>query len=354
MSKYCGDETINNYNYNILLQKVNNIYGYSDLYCKWVLSFQPTEQVSININKYNKNLQLLANLVIKYNETISETVPLLESVTNFPMSIIGITIQIYLNQTFSSVPFIIHIAQTDGTDLPVKNKTSDTFTSLIPIFLVILLIIGIGIVYIRYRLRKRRMNFSNSIRIERIHTEADHIQRDKLIKKNIEIIENKINDELMPMSFNKCENIYKINNCTICLEIFEDENQVIKLVCSHIYHIDCIKESISRNIINPKCPTCNLLIISEEKQEIVTERIQLQVNNFTNRGTAPNQIINSELITERVNTSRIFELERGANGTMNVAFTPFAHGQILNAHNANNSQVVNIRSYNSHIENTQH
>ena len=51
--------------------------------------------------------------------------------------------------------------------------------------------------------------------------------------------------------------------CTICLDEFDDSNQVSALDCGHIYHFTCIKkwlrECTGKNQL-AGCPTCNKTI----------------------------------------------------------------------------------------------
>ena len=42
--------------------------------------------------------------------------------------------------------------------------------------------------------------------------------------------------------------------CSVCLQSFNDEDDVIKLKCTHIYHPNCIKEWLSTS--SNKCPIC--------------------------------------------------------------------------------------------------
>ena len=41
--------------------------------------------------------------------------------------------------------------------------------------------------------------------------------------------------------------------CSICLDTFEDSSQVVTLACSHIYHSECIKRWLHQD---SRCPLC--------------------------------------------------------------------------------------------------
>ena len=50
----------------------------------------------------------------------------------------------------------------------------------------------------------------------------------------------------------------KENKCSICLEEYIENNNIIKLNCEHQYHKECIKEWFK---INNNCPQCRKNII---------------------------------------------------------------------------------------------
>jgi peptide methionine sulfoxide reductase MsrA len=48
------------------------------------------------------------------------------------------------------------------------------------------------------------------------------------------------------------------NNCNICLELFNNHEKIIKLKCTHYYHIKCIEKWLKKH--NNKCPMCRIEI----------------------------------------------------------------------------------------------
>ena len=64
---------------------------------------------------------------------------------------------------------------------------------------------------------------------------------------NSKIIE-KIKKNIVPVG-----NIDKNNHCSICLEDFNSEKEIVFLDCKHIYHMECIIEWINKD---PSCPLC--------------------------------------------------------------------------------------------------
>jgi hypothetical protein len=53
-------------------------------------------------------------------------------------------------------------------------------------------------------------------------------------------------------------NVYNETVCSICLENFENDDNVRLLRCHHVYHNECIKEWFERS---SKCPLCNTNVI---------------------------------------------------------------------------------------------
>ena len=47
------------------------------------------------------------------------------------------------------------------------------------------------------------------------------------------------------------------NECPICLEYFRENDKLARLSCDHVFHIDCIKQWISRE---SNCPICRIKI----------------------------------------------------------------------------------------------
>lgn len=74
---------------------------------------------------------------------------------------------------------------------------------------------------------------------------------------------NKINYESYKDYINNIY-VHKISplctECTICLENFKYNDNVIKLGCYHVFHPNCIYKWICPNQILNTCPTCRQII----------------------------------------------------------------------------------------------
>ncbi len=71
---------------------------------------------------------------------------------------------------------------------------------------------------------------------------------------NTEFIKDRINNVYIKNTTPLCD------VCTICLEDFEYNSNVIKINCGHIFHPNCIYKWLKPDKINT-CPTCRQNII---------------------------------------------------------------------------------------------
>ena len=71
--------------------------------------------------------------------------------------------------------------------------------------------------------------------------------------------------ELSPTKYNKQKALNDCYNCTICLEDFKDQLDIIVTTkCKHSFHFNCFKNWVFKNIIFPKCPNCNNPILNSD------------------------------------------------------------------------------------------
>lgn len=57
--------------------------------------------------------------------------------------------------------------------------------------------------------------------------------------------------------FNETQEIGEEFNCTICLELMGDNDDIIKTICDHTFHAKCILNYIISTVGDIKCPLCN-------------------------------------------------------------------------------------------------
>ena len=91
-----------------------------------------------------------------------------------------------------------------------------------------------------------------------------------IVNSNKTKVDDLFKTELLPTIYNKNNVINDCYNCTICMEDFIDNSSIIvKTKCGHIFHEKCFKKLIYKNIICPKCPNCNYLILGPESESIL-------------------------------------------------------------------------------------
>jgi len=116
--------------------------------------------------------------------------------------------------------------------------------------------------------------FNNQQRIHDLLDEREELQNrvilreEKKKKKNTEALEKLFNDELKT-EFYKDKADKEFTKCTICLDDYSSDSEVITLMCKHTFHYTCMRDWLSRIILHPKCPNCNdnILNLPEESSE---------------------------------------------------------------------------------------
>lgn len=60
------------------------------------------------------------------------------------------------------------------------------------------------------------------------------------------------------ISYEELLNNDEDNDCTICLEEFNNDEEIIKLKCNHLFHLKCIDDWIKKN---QSCPLCRVNLL---------------------------------------------------------------------------------------------
>jgi hypothetical protein len=104
-------------------------------------------------------------------------------------------------------------------------------------------------------------------------------------KKRKEELEEFLNNKLIVVEYN--DELKELgDNCTICLNNFQNEDKIRKTKCKHLFHSECFEKWVQgyeeKEIL--KCPNCNVVLLGCDNQtEEGGERNEvLQLNNNTN------------------------------------------------------------------------
>ncbi len=188
--------------------------------------------------------------------------------------------QIYSQSNISNhVPFTISrttLATSHNTTLnatwyrPFKKDGDDDEISKGAMLAILLctifvpIIIAIIVVIICRCCKKKKNKMQNDSNIQIINDNPQYI---KIMNENKNKIDNLLKGDLSPKLYNQENNIN--NKCSICNENFKKyESEIGTLKCGHIFHFLCIKNLMFKDIICPKCPICNYLILGQENEKI--------------------------------------------------------------------------------------
>ena len=89
------------------------------------------------------------------------------------------------------------------------------------------------------------------------------------IYEDIKIVLNNEQFESLPCNFYKDLNLNEIKECLICINNFNDEDEIIHLPCNHMFHKNCIKSWICEE--NNKCPVCRIEVAKGTPKEHIDE-----------------------------------------------------------------------------------
>lgn len=267
-NNYCGDIdkrlTNKEGDITITLPNINGEYGTKNILCKFLIkNDMKSDNIAIELeNKLNLSYMMYINIFLNNDQTISK---IIEN-DNFNIildKVEQVEVYYYSSRSFSSSPFEISI---------YTQEKKNNLSLYIAIGIIILACIGCSIFIYCFskRLSKKpsQENVSN--------TEQSKKNQDAIIKEqNKKIIEGLLSSTMKPEGYseyllnkkNNSEEIEVMTACTICLEDFKKESQVIETPCHHLYHSKCITNWLYKNVMHPKCPNCNLNLIERTKEQ---------------------------------------------------------------------------------------
>lgn len=151
------------------------------------------------------------------------------------------------------------------------------------VLIVIVSILGVLIIIIiilLIRKCKMKKNLEEKMKKNNRLSLSETKNKDKLIMNILQ------SNELLPKIFYQNGIASDHYKCTICLENFKDGVSVVtNTKCGHIFHFNCFKNWIEKNIIKPKCPNCNKFILKQG--EILDKNIvgNTNLNSFFKSNT---------------------------------------------------------------------
>jgi hypothetical protein len=193
--------------------------------------------------------------------------------------------------------------------------------------------------------RQRNQNLShfpnnNVIQINQVMSE------EQIKKQNLERIQALLETTLKPKKYKENLNVYK-GNCSICLEEFKLESDVTDLPCKHIFHFECLRGYLHKNILQSKCPNCNYFILNQDHHQILNVNGQQIRSNMNLSPEVRHALGHSHISVINLQGNVIpFEI-RNSHG---VAIVPSQNNFLVvnpvhinnRSNNTNTNEVVNI------------
>jgi hypothetical protein len=113
-------------------------------------------------------------------------------------------------------------------------------------------------------------NFENEVGHQNVYNSLDYNPEERMenIRKkfgNTLVIKCLIKKQIEEIPYTKNFAEEYGDNCTICMENFiENKSVIVTTKCNHSFHQKCFKNWAYKNIICPKCPNCNNLILGPQ------------------------------------------------------------------------------------------
>jgi hypothetical protein len=272
MKKYCSSaaETFDFAPANFTMPLVDNSYSAKNVYCQWTFSKIDTDEfILIEYYKYDNRQLFSVEGEFWDGSPFSYDI----SRSNFLFNARGVkffSLHFVSGAAFSIPPFVVKMSY---------QKVSRSFISVFLSVGTIVVLVGLFCIlaYRCYYAIKMR----NRLRIEGQQHEREinyilannpgiminfdqHAQIEAILKnKNKNAIEKLLETEIKPIIYKESLNEFK-SSCTICMEVFaEEKSEVTVLYCKHVFHYNCLKSWLYKNLVNPKCPNCNYNVVDK-------------------------------------------------------------------------------------------
>ena len=272
MIKYCGnlDYTFQGKEINIQLNKINNQYGISNLFCIYSIKNENYKKRDfyIKTKRNDFSFDLYMEIMSSTNLYEIDTKKILYTI---PKKYEGIYLMYYNNFPSDKLPFEVIIS---------KNKNDFNYIIIIVCsFMIIIIIILLIILLFLYRKKEHEYLDQFNRRIQEREEENNLNEINKNIAKEF-------CEKLVSTVFNLVQDSSKNSVCSFCLNEFKMDDVVYMGNCKHVFHFDEIKKWFySEDSFNNTCPECrNEFIQFYHKGDNLNEPLssQIQLNNDNN------------------------------------------------------------------------
>ncbi len=226
---------------------MNGEYGLVNLYCSWEIDIPSDKKIEVKLINFSTNYFSKSILVVESIDQQGKTSYYTLNFRNFDWNqfknMKTLNIHFSTQVSFATKPFEFYIYNEEIT------KTNITLLVTVTVIPGVVILVCL-ILFLCVKNGHRNIPQQNVI----VSNQESPLQEVK--RKNQAILKELLQTVLKPILFDEKINKYK-SPCTICLEEFTLNSEVISLECKHLFHYGCLKNWLTKNILSPKCPNCN-------------------------------------------------------------------------------------------------
>ncbi len=250
------------------------------MYCKWDIpdiNIQKTVNFNFNLLSFNPDTDRYT-FVIQFGYGSFLYSDLTDSKTFHTNTISSITMHYFSSAEKQTLPFVFEISYSPEDDQKGTSIMVYLVLSIATMFSCLFLIVCI-FTCLRGIIKELFNNNTNVI------TNLNNINQENQTNMKLDILTQ---FEITPTMYN--ENLNEFGCiCTICLENFAENAEIVKLECKHLYHKSCFCEYFKKNPNRSQCPNCNNTI-TPGKCEKLEEQTNFIANNYNNNILSTHQI----------------------------------------------------------------
>ena len=211
----------------------------------------------------------------------------------------GLTVYYGMKDSADDLPFVIEVTIK-------KNTISIALIITIVLSVIATVICGVIIFICSKKIAKRREQRRRAEEDENETENSERARQEEFKKKRINKLHMILKEDLKPIEFQEKQDKLD-NNCTICLNEFVKGDLISITKCNHVFHHNCIKKWLTKNIVEPKCPNCNAHIIDQNNQDQNIknqEEINSEIQRIHFQGNNPNVNNTSNMSNANINPHR--------------------------------------------------
>ena len=271
----------------------SNKYGKTNLFCKYTyINEKPKTQLRLTVYQ---NKEIVSKGILHLEATFSdnstekqlfnqiEQIYKLTGCNKMNFYFLGIDV-------FDKLPFEIIIEE-------FNEKKDYTLLIIIIVIAVVIIILGVIIcIFARKVCKKKEDEYSNDDDVS-LGNRGRLSRRNRLRieemnkKKRKEELEDFLNNKLIVLEYS--DELKELGeNCTICLNNFQNADKIRKTKCKHLFHSECFEKWVQgyeeKEIL--KCPNCNIILLGcgNQTEEGGERNEVLHLNNTNNISSTNN------------------------------------------------------------------